>query len=162
MNSLMKSVIACCIILLAANYESVRADTLSAHAAYERGEFQVAFTEYQKLAEQGDSTAQASLGALYEGEQGVAKDLAKARYWYEQSAQQGNDNGQYRLGSLYFVGTGVERDMVTACTWFSLATYSGHGAARNSMQFCARDLNEKQRNEYFERAQAWLAARKKK
>ena len=56
----------------------------------------------------------------------------------------------------------VERDMVTACTWFSLATYSGHGAARNSMQFCARDLNEKQRNEYFERAQAWLAARKKK
>ena len=161
MNSITKFVIICCSIVLATGDESAHADLLTAHAAYERGEFQAAFAEYKTLAEQGNSTAQASLGALYEGGEGVAKDLEKARYWYEQSAQQGNDNGQYRLGSLYFVGTGVERNMVTACTWFSLATYSGHGAARNSMQFCARDLNEKQRNEYFERAQAWLAARKK-
>jgi uncharacterized protein len=140
---------------------SARADLKSAQEAYAKGDHAAAAQEFLALAEQGDSNAQASLGALYEAGDGVAKDPDQARQWYEKSAEQGNDNGQYRLGSLYFNGTGVEKDLVTACTWFSIATNSGHGGARNSMQYCAKYLDEKQRNEYFQRSQRWLAEHKR-
>ena len=138
------------------------ADMAAAQAAYERKDYATAFKEFQVLAEQGDSTAQASLGVMYELGKGVPKDYGKARYWYEKSAEQGNDNGQYNLATMYYTGAGVKEDIVEACKWFSIATRNNHGGARNSMQLCLRYLDEKGRSEYEKRAAEWMDAHQKK
>jgi len=137
------------------------ADMASAQAAYARKDYDSAFKEFQTLAEQGDSNAQASLGVMYELGRGVARDYQKALHWYIRSAEQGNDNGQYNLATLYYMGSGVEQDLVTACMWFSIATRNNHGGARNSMQLCLRYLDEKGRAEYERRVEEWLAAHPK-
>ena len=144
-----------------AGAQPVHADLDAARAAYERKDYAEAFREFERLASQGDSSAQASLGVLYETGQGVERDYEKALAWYSKSAEQGNDNAQYYLGSMYYTGTGVEKDLVSACTWYAIATRSGHGGARNSMQLCLRYLDDEQRTEYAKRAEHWFAERKR-
>ena len=43
-----------------------------------------------ELAEQGNATGQAVLGAIYLQGLGVPKDLAKGLYWLTKAAEQGN------------------------------------------------------------------------
>jgi TPR repeat protein len=146
------------LVLALAISMNARADLATAEAAYQRKDYDTAFQEFKALAEQGDSTAQSSLGILYELGKGVAKDYALAARWYTLSAEQGNDNGQYNLATMYYQGSGVPKDIVTACTWWSIATRSNNGAARNSMQLCLRHLDEKGRSQYERRVEEWLAA----
>lgn len=145
------------IVTLALSLTAAQADLDSAQAAYQRKDYDLAFKEFQALAEQGDSSAQSSLGVMYELGRGTPKDVDKAVYWYTRSAEQGNDNGQYNLGTLYYMGNGIAQDMIAACQWFSIATRNNHGGARNAMQLCLRHLDDKGRSEYERRVEEWLA-----
>lgn len=159
-SSPFRSVVTLALLLVVTT--SAQADLQSAEDAYGRKDYNTAFVEFKRLAEQGDSTAQSSLGILYELGKGVTKDFAQARYWYMKSAEQGNDNGQYNLATLYYLGQGVPQDTITACKWWSIATRSNNGAARNSMQLCLRHLDEKGRSTYERQVEDWFAAREKK
>ena len=68
--------------LLTASVTPARADFDAGMAAYERGDFEAAFTELLPLAEAGDPVAQYRIGALYSHGEGVEKDDAKTLYWY--------------------------------------------------------------------------------
>ena len=59
--------------------------------AYERGDYDTAFKEFQPLAEQGEMVAQWSLGVMYERGRGVPKDSVQAYRWYTLAAGQGDD-----------------------------------------------------------------------
>ncbi len=59
--------------------------------AYERGDYDTAFKEFQPLAEQGEMVAQWSLGVMYERGRGVPKDSVQAYRWYTLAASQGDD-----------------------------------------------------------------------
>jgi len=63
-------------------------------------------------AEQGHSTAQATLADLYRaGEGGVERDLEKAATWYERAAEQGNAAAHCGLARLHAgLETGYRRD----------------------------------------------------
>ena len=59
--------------------------------AYNRGDYATALKKWRPLAERGDASAQAALGAFYENGKGVPQDYAKAVKWYRLAAEQGLD-----------------------------------------------------------------------
>ena len=66
--------------------------------------------ESRPRAEQGDAAAQAAVGDLYLGGEGVSQDAAEAARWYRLAAEQGDASGQYGLAYLHAVGQGVPLD----------------------------------------------------
>jgi uncharacterized protein len=80
----------------------------------------------QKLAEDGDSNAQLSLGNYYATPHNAAPLLEDAVIWYRKAADQGNAEAQYRLGSMYYRGQGgVRQSYEEAYFWFILAAKAG-------------------------------------
>ena len=72
---------------------------------------------YKKSAIQGNSSAQLSLGHMYD----MKNKYEEAFYWYKKSAEQGNPRAQYNLGSKYIFGFGVGKDYVKAKHWMEKA-----------------------------------------
>ena len=92
-----------------------------ASAAYNRGDYAVAFESFRNLAEQGVADAQAFLGFMYAQGRGVPQDDAEAVRWHHQAAEQGHALAQAKLGAMYAMGRGVPQDYVQAHKWFNLA-----------------------------------------
>lgn len=61
--------------------------------AYERGYYETAFSQYWRLAEQGDATAQFNLGNMYANGEGVTQDDRIAHMWFNLLASFGNKDG---------------------------------------------------------------------
>ena len=69
---------------------------------------------YQKVAEQGLSSAQNKLGLMYDEGKGGSQNYNEAIKWYKMAAEQGNHIAQYNLGMFnYNKGHDVE-----AYQWF--------------------------------------------
>ena len=83
------------------------------------------FNQMQRLANQGDATAQHNLGVMYTKGSGVRQDYAKAAQWYEKAANQGFAFAQSNLGTMYYEGKGVRQNMATAKEWFGKACDNG-------------------------------------
>jgi TPR repeat protein len=99
-------------------------------SAYGRGDFMLAARLYLPLAERGDASAQARLGAMYATGQGVPLDYQEAVKWYRKAAQQGNAQAQVGLGVLSVQGRGVPQDAQEAVKWYSRAAKQGDGPAQ--------------------------------
>ena len=99
-------------------------------AAYEAGDYATALQEWRPLAEQGNTGAQAMLGIMYMGGDGVLQDYAEAVKWYRLAAEQGFAAAQYKLGGMYRNGSGVLRDNAEAAQWYRLAAEQGHAWAQ--------------------------------
>ena len=69
------------------------------------GESDIVITK--KAAEQGDVSAQNSLGDMYYLSTGVLQDYKQAFTWYRQAAEQGHAGAQNNLGVIYARGKGV-------------------------------------------------------
>lgn len=114
--------------------ESNKGDMDKALAAYERGDFPVALNEFRILARNaGNAEAQLKLGEMYFLGEGVAKDYAKARYWYVIAAKNGMVEAEYKLGVIYEKGYGARQDATKAANWFRLAAQQGHALAQRSL-----------------------------
>lgn len=57
----------------------------------------LAYQFYMKGAEQEDDKAMNNLGSMYEGGNGVAKNLEEAKKWYEQAAALGNEDARANM-----------------------------------------------------------------
>jgi TPR repeat protein len=101
-----------------------------AQAAYERGDFANAVSQYQELAVQGEASAQYTLAVMYANGQGVDQDEAQAIRYYSMAADQGHAAAQFDLGSMYANGQGVAADDLAAMRFYRLAANQGHGAAQ--------------------------------
>ena len=91
-----------------------------------------------RSAEQGDASAQNSLGTLYALGDGVQQNYGEAVKWFRKSADQGNADGQYSLGMAYFSGLGVGRNESEAVKWFRKSAEQGNIDARERL----RELNK--------------------
>lgn len=80
------------------------ADVAAGKRAYDRGDFQTAFQEWEVSAKQGDSEAQYRVGMLYRDGRGVERDMLEFVHWWSQAARQGNREAQK------FVGWPIGRD----------------------------------------------------
>lgn len=93
-----------------------------ANAAYARGDFVRAVNILTPLALQGNASAQARLGFLFENGYGAPQAYVAAADLYCQAAIRGNAFGQAMLGLMYDKGHGVPQDFVLAYKWLNLAT----------------------------------------
>ena len=93
------------------------ADFESGRKAYVNGEYDKAFQEWQKAADEGDLAAQRNLGHLYRWGKGVPQDLTQAAFWYYTAAKGGSDTAQYNLGIMYLRGEGIPRNEDEGIIW---------------------------------------------
>lgn len=77
------------------------ADNAKGEEAYENGNYQLAFEEFTKAAEQGDADAQYNLGVMYEHGHGVDQSDLKAGEWYQRAADNGHPEAPTALQLLY-------------------------------------------------------------
>jgi TPR repeat protein len=93
----------------------------------------------QSLADQGDASAQESLGEIYFRGMGVAKDAYEAVAWFRKSAEQGYAEAQLDLGHAYRVGEGVDKNLKEAAGWFRKSAEQGDAQAQYWLGIAFRD-----------------------
>lgn len=111
----------------------VRAGYDEGLAAYKRGDFVTAASEFLPLARDGDVRAQRNLGYLYEKGKGVPQNHLEAVSWYRRAADNGDAEAQFNLAIMYFNGEGIVRNNRRAATWFRKAADQGHTKAQYSL-----------------------------
>ena len=101
-------------------------DATTGRAAYEKGDYARAMSEWQSAADRGDAEAQFGLGSLYElGAGDLKQDYKRADYWYQKAAAQGYGEAQYRLALIWAAGgDNLPADLVEAYKWVLLAAES--------------------------------------
>ena len=102
-------------------------------AAYQRQDYATAYRIWGPLADQGDATAQYSLGSMYRIGQGVPQDYASAVSWHQKAADQGLAAAQYNLALMYATGQGVPQDYASAVTWHQKAADQGFAVAQYAL-----------------------------
>jgi uncharacterized protein len=95
------------------------------HRAYASGEFKLAASLWQPLAEHGAAQAQFYLSNLYGRGEGVEADTAKALSWLTRAAEGGYPAAQFNLGNRYYQGRWVKQDFEKAAYWWRKADAQG-------------------------------------
>jgi TPR repeat protein len=87
------------------------------------------------LAMNGDVNAQANLGLMYLGGNGVSQDYKEAVKWLTKAAEQGHAQSQYNLGSMCANGHGLPQDRKEAGKWYTKAAEQGIPQAQHNLGF---------------------------
>ena len=98
--------------------------------AYKRGDYAAALEEWRPLAEQGDASAQVTLGSMYQHGEGVTQDYVEAVNWFRLAAEQGYAVAQHQLARMYARGLWVRQDSAEAAKWYRLAAEQGEAVAQ--------------------------------
>lgn len=98
-----------------------------------RGNFQEALPFIEAAAQAHYSDAEATLGLMYVNGDGVARDYARARFWFERAAAAGHAQGLYELGVLYRNGEGVPVNRQAAKMLFERAAQAGFATAAREL-----------------------------
>ena len=101
-----------------------------ADEAYKAKDYAKALKYYQYAAENNDSQAQFSLGAMYDMGNGVTQNYAEAMKWYLKAANQGHVSAQNNIGVMYEKGQGVKKDCSEANKWYLKAAEQGYTPAQ--------------------------------
>jgi uncharacterized protein len=102
-------------------------------AASDAGDYVTAVRILRPLAEQGNASAQNSLGWMYAKGKGVKKDNSEAVKWFRKAAEQGNANAQYATASMYRGGHGVAKNYAEAAKWYRKSAEQGNASAQVSL-----------------------------
>ncbi len=94
--------------------------------AYNKKDYAEAAKWFRPAAEQGNSSAQAYFGYMYNKGLGVTKDNVEAVKWYRKAAEQGNASAQCNMGVMYGKGYGVAKDYTEALKWYRKAAEQGY------------------------------------
>jgi len=90
-------------------------------AAYNSTDYATALSEWQELADAGDTDACYGMGLLYGNGFGVDMNDDLALKYYGVAAAQGHAEAQYSLGVMYQNGWGVPMDEEEGIKWYLLA-----------------------------------------
>jgi uncharacterized protein len=107
---------------------SAWADFDDALAAYRKGDFATAMSEWAVLAKYGDPAAQTNIGEMFLRGEGVEKDRTVAIYWFRKAAGRDFPEAEYRLGRA-----NLGEDNGEAVRWFKEAIEHGHIQSLNSL-----------------------------
>jgi hypothetical protein len=151
-------------LCVAAATHVAHSDTAAGRAAYEKGDYARAMSEWQSAADHGDAEAQFGLGSLYElGAGDLKQDYSRANYWYQKAAANNYVEAQYRLALIWVAGgDGFPADLAEAYKWVLLAAESkgvwGSLAADLKLQL-DKVTSSGQQAEAKKRVAAWKEAR---
>lgn len=85
---------------------------------------------YRLAADQGEASAQLSLGTMYSLGEGVSRDYVESAKWSGLAAGQGKALAQLELGRMYSLGHGVTQEDAQAAKWYRLAADQGNASAQ--------------------------------
>ena len=102
-------------------------------AAFESGNYEMAYRLLNPLAESGVAMAQNTVGRMYLQGQGVPKNPDKALILFRKAAKQGLPNAKNNLGVMYAAGNVVPQDYRQAVVWFREAADQGFALAMNNL-----------------------------
>jgi|TARA_B100001564_G_C20604945_1_gene654670 TPR repeat protein len=88
------------------------------------------FDSTKVSAEQGDVSAQLSMGIMYHDGKEIKQDYKKSLKWFEKSANQGDALAQLYLSSFYYYGKGVRQDYGKAFQWALKSANQGDADAQ--------------------------------
>lgn len=110
--------------------------------ALAQGDYELAITHFQPLAESGDAEAQSHLASMYYVGRAVDKDYKQAFHWYRQAADQGHIDSQYSIGNMYLLGEGIQQNNHLAALWYNKAAQQGHVASSHNLSSLKRLMAE--------------------
>jgi TPR repeat protein len=96
-------------------------------AAQDRGDYEIARKEFQKLADNGDPKAMMELGLMYHTGQGIKQDYGKAMDWYLKAFAKDFGEAYNNIGVMYRDGLGVETNRPIAYALFYITHMRGLG-----------------------------------
>lgn len=102
-------------------------------AAFESGNYDLAYSQLNPLAENGIALAQNTIGRMYLQGQGVPENPDKALILFRKAARQGLPNAKNNLGVMYAGGKAVPQDYKQAIVWFREAADQGYALAMNNL-----------------------------
>jgi hypothetical protein len=111
------------------------ADLDAAKAAFNLGDYSLAFKEFGRIAKEGNPVAQYYLGVIYAKGEGVPQNYAEAAKWFRKAADQGYASAQGELGLMYAKGRGVPQDYLEAVQWFGKAADQNLAEAQSGLGF---------------------------
>ena len=120
-------------------------DILKGFEAYKNNDYKKAYVIWSKLAKEGDSIAQNSLGVLFQKGQGVEKNYFESYKWFKTSAEDGYTPAQVSLGYLYDQGMGIDRNKIKAFMWWKIASLHGDNDAKTLFQILLTEMNENEK-----------------
>ncbi len=105
---------------------STDAQTQTAVADYNAGNFAVALKEFREAAARGNRLAQFNYAMMLLNGEGTAANPEEGRKWLRKAADANMSHAQYVYGKMYDDGDFVARDPVEAHQWFLKAAQQGH------------------------------------
>ena len=87
----------------------------------------------EKLARQGELTAQIELANAYRNGVGITQDYKTAVKWFALAAEQGDAVAQYNLGIMHSFGLGVVPNYQSAMKWYTLSAEPGNALAQYNL-----------------------------
>lgn len=132
-GSVMLSLLAVSVLALTFVASPALAGFNEGKAAYSSKDYESAYPEFRKAADQGHAGAQYHLGMMYRRGQGVRTDPVEAVGWYRKAAEQGHAQAEFWLGWMYGRGRGIERDYAEAARWYGKAAEQGHAMAQHNL-----------------------------
>ena len=99
-------------------------------AAYDRGDFAIAYRELAPAAAGGAPAAQYAVARMYLSGEGVSRDGAEGLKWLRKAALAGIGVAQYQLGAYYEWGVEVPQDYGDAARWYRMAADRGVAVAQ--------------------------------
>lgn len=102
-------------------------------AAFESGNYEMAYSLLNPLAQSGVAMAQNTIGRMYLQGQGVPTNPDKALILFRKAAKQGLPNAKNNLGVMYAAGNVVPQDYRQAILWFREAADQGFILAMNNL-----------------------------
>lgn len=110
-------------------------------------DLQLAWKWWHAAAEQGDATAQRSLGVMSERGTGRPRDDKLAFDFYVRAAEQGESEAQCYVGECYEHGTGVDINFECAKLWYARSASKGYTEARPRLDRLNARLNQLHRQQ---------------
>ena len=105
-------------------------------AAFNSGNYDLAFSLWQTRATQGHTDAQVFVGLSYANGWGVDKNTKLASHWYQKAARNDNASGQFLLG-LYLI-SGKDADLPLGVMWLRRAAENGDTSAQGFLKKAKR------------------------
>lgn len=102
-------------------------------AAYDKGDFTTAFKIWLPLAQQSDLAAMRNVALLLRTGKGVARDPARALWFYEEAGSKGFALAQVNAAFMHLNGDGVPKNPEAAAFWFHAASLAGSPIAQYNL-----------------------------
>ena len=115
------------------------AEGVQGDLAFVTGRYAEAYADWSKAAADGDASAMAGVGLLYDTGHGVPQNFTAALSWYERSAQAGFVPAMFDTAAMYDNGRGTPVNRPQAVYWYRMAAAHGNGRAAYDLGLIYRD-----------------------